>query len=356
VIRLERNEDESLSDSTFTLAVQPATSSTSAATISNLQEHLAKLEDIASSLNIDYDQAEYQISSIGARMSDRANTETAVTKLMIQEKEKLLQGSEDWDLISDEERQQRIHIHAWTCGNHKVNNMAKAMTTASAEFVKMATGAADSDADSFRTMFSAKQHIYIYECDKLLCQRSRKEYAKGVDFKGYSLSVNKDTASDLFRPIVGGRYLVFLYNAIPTVCGKDSIITFLELLRDQKTTPMLNKIEQSVYFGFFSKYVTAEECAFAIAYYDICNPLMCQVKKASSPLSVNPFYKITVDKMTDWSTDAAPLLTGTEIWPDVHKRDGHLHKYMEQVRKIAAEESNIVKNILQVMCKAGETS
>ena len=46
------------------------------------------------------------------------------------------------------------------------------MTKASADFLYRGQG--DNDA---RKMKGAKQHIY--ECDKLLCQTSKKEYAKG---------------------------------------------------------------------------------------------------------------------------------------------------------------------------------
>jgi hypothetical protein len=51
VVLLERKNEESLSDSTFTLSVRTATS-TSEDTVNNLQKHLSKLEALASKLGI----------------------------------------------------------------------------------------------------------------------------------------------------------------------------------------------------------------------------------------------------------------------------------------------------------------
>ncbi|KAK3105767.1 hypothetical protein FSP39_005113 [Pinctada imbricata] len=118
----------------FTLSVNPATSSTAQETIDDLKNHLQKLEEVAKKLGITYKEDEYKISEINSRMSDRANTEKAVTRLMMEEKERELGKSADWAQISDEERQDRIKIYAFTCGNHKINNTAGAMTKASADF------------------------------------------------------------------------------------------------------------------------------------------------------------------------------------------------------------------------------
>ncbi|KAK3100170.1 hypothetical protein FSP39_015705 [Pinctada imbricata] len=296
----------------FTLSVNPATSSTAQETIDDLKNHLQKLEEIAKKLGITYKEDEYKISEINSRMSDRANTEKAVTRLMMEEKERELGKSADWAQISDEERQDRIKIYAFTCGNHKINNTAEAMTKASADFLYKSGELCDG-----RKMRGAKQHIY--ECDKLLCQTSKKEYAKGMDFKCFSISTEEDTGSDLFKPIVGSRYLVFLYNSIPTVVGRNAIISFLETVRDSKDIPTFNKIESSVFEGFFDEKIVSEECAFAIMYHEICHPLMVKVKCAASPLSMNPHYKYAVDKMREWEKDSSCLLQ------DDDREDGTSH-------------------------------
>ena len=182
---------------------------------------------------------------------------------------------------------------------------------------------------------------------------------KGVDFKCFSISTNEDSGSDLFKPIVGSRYLVFLYNAIPTVVGRKSIISFLETVRDSKDVPSFNKIESSVYSGYFDKKIVAEECAFAIMYSEICCPLMVKVKSAVSPLSMNPFYQYAVNKMKEWGNDASGLLNG-DGWegPEgahTHGHGGAVQNYMDKVREISREPDyrDNVKTILQVMCKAG---
>ena len=78
------------------------------------------------------------------------------------------------------------------------------------------------------------------------------------------------SGSKLFKPIVGGQYLVYLGNSVPTYCSKDLIMMFLV---DLKQTKKLNKLEQGVYDGFTDMKVQAELRALAIMYHDIIKPL-----------------------------------------------------------------------------------
>jgi hypothetical protein len=77
----------------------------------------------------------------------------------------------------------------------------------------------------------------IFPREVSICFFHGKEYGLGNQFKAYSLCSDEDTGSDLFKPIVGNRYLIFMQNYIPTLAGKDIMLLFLEDIRDAKENP-----------------------------------------------------------------------------------------------------------------------
>jgi len=114
--------------------------------------------------------------------------------------------------------------------------MAVAMTTKSAAHLYTVN-----ENQAGRGMQGVKKHIY--ECNKLLCENARKEYGLGNEFKAYSLCGEDDTGSQLFKPIIGNRYLIFMQNAIPTLAARDSVLLFLEDIKDAKENIGLNRLE-----------------------------------------------------------------------------------------------------------------
>ncbi|VDI78991.1 Hypothetical predicted protein [Mytilus galloprovincialis] len=184
----------------FTLTVSPVSSGKADDTVKQLQDQLEELSELANKLGLDNDENSFSISRIGARMSDRAANEKRVSKLIMEKKD-------------------NGNLYTFTCAAHKINNMASAMTDASANVLYVID-------KKMRGMHGAKKHIY--ECNKLLCEHARKEYGLGVDFKAYTLCNDQNSGSDLFRPIVGSRYLIFLQNAIPTLSAREIVLMYLE--------------------------------------------------------------------------------------------------------------------------------
>jgi hypothetical protein len=271
--------DDSNNPKFFTLTVSPVASGKADDTVKQLQEQLDELSEIADNINLEHDKESYSLMRISRRMSDRAANEKKVTRLIKKKKEEL-------NIKGDSQYENEVHF--FTCAAHKINNMALAMTDKSAKFLYTT----DSNG---RGMIGAKKHIY--ECNKLLCEHGRKEYGLGVDFKAYTLCSPEDSGSELFSPIVGNRYLIFLQNAIPTYVAKDMVLVYLEDVRDAKEVPGLNRLEYSVQEGYLNPTVEAEEAAYALMYYYVCAPLLRKAKSSKSPLEMNKYYTWTIDKL-----------------------------------------------------------
>lgn len=193
---------------------------------------------------------------------------------------------------------------------------------------------------SSRGMYGAKKHIY--ECYKLLCEHARKEYGLGVDFKAYTLCNEQISGSDLFRPIVGNRYLIFLQNAIPTLSGRDIVLMFLEDIKDAKENPGLNRLEFSVQQGYLNNTIVTEEIAFALMYYYVCSPLMQKAKSVKSPLEMNIFYELTVAKLDKWTNDPTGLVNGDDLlWEGATGPKVYM-PYMEEIHKKMANKDMLI--------------
>ena len=166
---------------------------------------MGELQQLAQDLQLDFDHETYSLSRISVRMSDRAATEGRVTKLLLEEKERMSEGAADWETLSEGEKQERKAVRSFTCASHKINNTASAMTTASSKHLY-------GDAAGGRQLTGAQK--LIYEVNKLICARGRKEYCDGMDFKLYCLVTEEisyeGSAAHLMQPIVGNRYIVFL--------------------------------------------------------------------------------------------------------------------------------------------------
>jgi hypothetical protein len=162
-IRMVPNDDPE-NAKVFTLTVSPVTSGKADDTVQQLQDQFKDLEKMASNMNLDFDENTYSITRISNRMSDRAANERKVTNLL-QDSTKL--ALQEKGHLSQQEILEQSKIHSFTCAAHKINNMAIAMTDRSAKFLYEET-------ISVRGIQGAKKHIY--ECNKLLCEQSRKEY------------------------------------------------------------------------------------------------------------------------------------------------------------------------------------
>jgi len=321
----------------FTLTVSPVISGKADDTVAQLQEQFMDLNTLSKELNLDSDEQTFSVARIHSRMSDRAANEKRVTRLLREEKQEILQTMDNWNEMTVAEKNEQSSIHSFTCAAHKINNMAIAMTSASAKFLYGVT-------QNLRGMRGAKKHIY--ECNKLLCEHGRKEYGLGNQFKAYSLCSDEDTGSDLFKPIVGNRYLIFMQNSIPTLAGKDMVLLFLEDIRDAKEIPGLNRLEQSVQQGYLDPDIQAEEAAFALLYYELCAPLLQKAKSVQSPLEMNQYYLAAVTKLDLWSKDPTEVLTGdVTIWEDVVKPNVY-RKYIEKLRTFTVD-NETVKSVIK---------
>ncbi|KAL3852200.1 hypothetical protein ACJMK2_015873 [Sinanodonta woodiana] len=337
-IKLLPNDDPQ-NPNFFTLTVSPVTSGKADDTVKQLQEQFTELHCIADQLDLDHNDLTYSFMRINGRMSDRAANEKKVTRLIQEKKEELTADIEDASMYE-------TNVYAFTCAAHKVNNMAVAMTDRSAKYLYLC----DKNTNG-RGMVGARKHIY--ECNKLLCEHSRKEYGLGNDFKAYSLCSELDTGSELFRPIIGNRYLIFLQNAIPTLAAHDMVLMFLEDIKDAKDNPGLNRLEYSVQQGYLNDNVQAEEIAFSILYFYLCAPLLQKAKSVKSPLEMNEYYASAVGKLENWCRDPSGLVAGNDLlWegamgPDIYT------PYMTIIRQKACS-SDLVLDIIKVMAKAGQ--
>ncbi|KAL3847117.1 hypothetical protein ACJMK2_018047 [Sinanodonta woodiana] len=226
------------------------------------------------------------------------------------------------------------NVYAFTCAAHKLNNMAVAMTDHSTK--------------------------YFYLCDSntnasgmLLSEHSQKEYGLGSDFKAYSLCSEIDTGSELFRPIIGNRYLIFLQNAIPSLAAHNMVLIFLEDIKDANDNTGLNRLEYSVQQGYLNDNVQADEIAFSILYAYLCAPLLQKAKTVKSPLEMNQYYASAVGTLGDWCRDPSGLVAGIDLlWegamgPAIHR------PYMTIICQMARG-SDLVLGIIKVKAKAGQ--
>ncbi|XP_072023391.1 uncharacterized protein [Amphiura filiformis] len=334
VVKLRPNDNE---DSTFTLCLEPVSSGTSECTLGTFRKCLDQLCDIAIKHNIaTYDEAKriYSISNIVGHMSDRAATETKLTRILIEEKANLLRE----EGLSVEEAQRRAKVYNFTCSLHKINNTAVAMTQAAEKHLQF-----DNETTGTR---------HIYQTDKLICTESNKEYAQGVRFRSFCLSEDRlqESGSTMFKPIVGGRYLVYCENAIATYCCKDLVMLFLQDLKEVKR---LNRLESNVYNGFLDNKILTEVRALAIIFHDILNPLFVKALKAATPLALNDDYHFAVEKMEMFAVDAVPLLKGTDPCIEDRHHPCKFDVYMEKIREEDLETDEQVLSLLKVMCAAG---
>ncbi|CAC5379937.1 unnamed protein product [Mytilus coruscus] len=241
----------------FTLTVSPVSSGKADDTVKQLQDQLEEFSGLANKLGLDNDENSFSISRIGARMSDRA-----ASKLIMEKKD-------------------NGNLYTFTCAAHKINNMASAITDASANALYVID-------KKKRGMHGAKKHIY--ECNKLL-----------------------NSGSDLFRPIVESRYLIFLQNAIPTLSAREIVLMYLEDIKDAKETPGLNRLEYSVQQGYLNTTTVTEEIVFALMYFYVCSPLMQKAKSTKSPLEMNGYYEMTIAKLQEWRIDPSGLINGDDL-------------------------------------------
>lgn len=335
VIKLRPNTTE---ESIFTLCLEPVSSGTSESTLDTFSKCLDELGEIAVKHGIaTYDEAKgiYSIKNIIGHMSDRASTETKLTRLLVERKAELLHE----EGLPDDEIQKRAKVYNFTCSLHKINNTAVAMTQA-----------AEKHLDFSPTDTTGTRHIY--QTDKLICTESNKEYAQGTRFRSFCLSQDclEDSASTMFKPIVGGRYLVYCENAIATYCCKDLVMLFLQDLKEVKK---LNRLESNVYNGFLDTKILAEVRALAVVFHDILQPLFVKALQAATPLALNDDYHFVVEKMEMFGVDAVPLLKGTDPCIKSRHQPCRFDKYMEKIREEDSDTDEQVLALLKVMCTAG---
>ena len=335
VVKLRPNTS---AESTFTLCLEPVSSGTSECTLGTFSRCLDELCDIAVANNIaTYDEARqtYSLSNIIGHMSDRAATETKLTRLLGNKEAALLLE----EGLTEDEAQERAKVYNFTCSLHKINNTAVAMTQAAEKHLKF---------DPSET--SGTRHIY--QTDKLICTESNKEYAQGTKFMSFCLSTDRlqDSGSTMFKPIVGGRYLVYCENAIPTFCCKDLVMLFLQDLKDVKR---LNRLESNVYNGFLDNKIMAEVRALGVVFHDLLHPLFVKALKAATPLALNDEYHFTVEKMEMFAVDPVALLKGTDPCINGRHHPCKFDVYMEKLREEDDETEDQVLSLLKVMCKAG---
>ncbi|XP_070534272.1 uncharacterized protein [Ptychodera flava] len=300
------NEDrEKGSRTIFTLG--PIAGGKADDTFIDLRDLLTEQQRLGKQMGLQNVEETYSVIIIKARLSDRAATEMKTTKLCEVKTEELEQLLQQWDDMSQEEKDEKIvKARAFTCGAHKLTNMAESMNKASAKFLY----SQDDGQVECRGVYGAKRHIY--ETDKLLCEQSHKEYAKGKDFKAFCLAedVHQKSGAQLFKPIVGSRYLIFFHNSIPTYVGREFIQLYLIDLRDVKGH--WNRFEASVYEGYSDPRILAEERAYAILYHEVWLTLMVKTKSVQNMLEMNDIYDQSVQKLQEWSQNSESLFEGSE--------------------------------------------
>ncbi|KAI8486077.1 hypothetical protein Bbelb_361770 [Branchiostoma belcheri] len=330
---------------TFTLSLSPVTGGSAQDSLDDLIANITQIREMAREYGIADCENIYSIRHIAAKMSDRAATEVKHTKLLTQAKVEELKQTPDWSDKPAAEQQKLSEVMGLTCSMHKLHNVAEAMTKASTIYLQ---GESQSTFGR-KPMVGAKKHVY--ETDKLLCTESKKEIAEGKDFKAYCLATEVvDVAGcELFKPIVGSRYFIFLLNAIPTYCGQEFIKTFLLDQRDLKGG--WNKLEQSVYDGYACEKTMAEERAYSILYHEVFLPLYRKCKAAKNPLALNSVYESTVQKLKEWGDNPEILFRGEgDLYPSL--RDPKYTRYIAKVREPVANDDIVIK-VLGVACQAG---
>ncbi|XP_078586096.1 uncharacterized protein LOC144867965 [Branchiostoma floridae x Branchiostoma japonicum] len=343
-IVLSATEEETI-DRVFSLSIAPVHNETAEATVTNLTETFNDLQEVGNILGIDGSFA--HVGQIKTHMKDRAAVETKVTRLLEDLKgDKLHETVPGWHLLSPEEQDKRKKIYGFTCAAHKIQNVAEAMSKAAQKNLKYDV---EKEGKARRGMVGAKDHIYATA--KLLCMETKKEYAEGKEFCGFALlhTELEDSGQKLFQPIVGNRFLVFFQNAIPCFVGKEMIQLYLTDKKLQKGN--FNRLEETVYNGYFNANVMAEERAYSIMYYEVCLPLFSKCQEAGSPLDMNRYYQVAHDKLTEWANDATALFEGSEpLWSQCRSAD--LQEYMLKVRQ-PHDTDDMTKETLSAMCKAG---
>ena len=310
-----------------------------------MKAHMAELGELARDMGMEPGDA-FSLNRIVARMSDRANNERAVTKLLQLEKGKTQEETPEWQQMTDEEKDTSKKIYDFTCAAHKINNVANAMTEASAKLLYQ-----HAETSNARGLVGAKKQIY--EVNKLICQQSRKEYSRGRDFKMFCLDQSEETyqgtAAQLFLPVVGNRYIVFLLNAIPTLVSKEIILVFLESLKDSKEgAATLNRLEASVWSGYLNADIESELCAFSLMYYFVCQPLLSRAKAAKSPLDMNYFYLTAVRRLAFLETDSSQLLDeDPEMWGGAVSETEPYRRYIPDVQNQAKIELQFKDKVKQ---------
>ncbi|XP_066289132.1 uncharacterized protein [Branchiostoma lanceolatum] len=331
---------------TFTLSLSPVTGGSAQDGLDDLISNITRIREMAREYGIADCDNIYSIQHIAAKMSDRAATEMKHTKLLEEAKVEELKKTPGWKDKSAAERKELSKVMGLTCSMHKLHNVAEAMTKASTLYLQ---GETQPTSSGRQPMVGAKKHVY--ETDKLLCTESKKEIAEGKDYKAYCLATEVvDVAGcELFKPIVGSRYFIFLLNAIPTYCGQEFIKTFLLDQRDMKGS--WNKLEQSVYDGYACEKTMAEERAYSILYHEVFLPLYRKCHGAKNPLDLNAVYAHTVQKFKEWGDHPELLFRGDEdLYPDL--RDTKYASYIAKVREPEANDDIVIK-VLGVACKAG---
>jgi DNA-binding MltR family transcriptional regulator len=116
------------------LTVSPVISGKADDIAAQLQEQFTDLNTLSKELNLDSDEQAFSVARIHSRMSDRAANEKKVTRLQREEKQEILQTMDNWNEMRVAEKNEQSSIHSFICAAHKINNMALAMTSASAKF------------------------------------------------------------------------------------------------------------------------------------------------------------------------------------------------------------------------------
>jgi hypothetical protein len=332
----------------FTLSISPVPSGKASDTVAQLQEVFEDIRDLANMMDLDFTDGDLSVGRISARMSDRAPNEKCVSNLMEKEKETVLRQADPdtWSSMSEEERQLRTKIRRWTCASHKIDNMTNAMTDASVRHMQSHTDQ--------RRMCGAKK--LVYEANKLLCERTKKEYGKGLDFKMFAMDdgVYDNTTAAHFKPIVGNRYIIFLLNSIPTLLSRDIVLLYLNHLRDSKEKVGLNKLELSVQAGYLDEDTEVELIAFAILFFFVCQPLLRKAKGAPDALYMDWYYRTVIRKLAQYADNPAELLNGDAmLWVGAVSEDDVFFTPMKQVLEIASKHQEKLSALLQVMAEAG---
>ena len=308
----------------------------------------------------------HRLSENAVIMSDTCNAARATKRLLAEMAEKAGRerlGTEAWEKMSEEEREEKVKCHLGDCHDHMRNIIIKAMATAATEFLK------DKLADSLEN-FSSFDRVSVdgMELIRSTCKELHPngEYAKG---KGREMKATREAkhASALWLPIFntsGTRMDAAFDGAVPLYVNRMIILDLLHPLVNGPASKD-NILEKSIWREL--------ACTDMVGLLRVCTlwqtivtePLRWLSGKASkcleewSMVNSNALLDTTYDLMVAVASDGRKLLDPTlDPFAEIAKtqRTFDAHRKAQQNQKITAPDDTVHLSHVHTMQEARSPS